>query len=173
MAAARESASVIGSGAGGRVVSVDLDAESPHALVFDPKRISHLWAKTLPTVTHRGNIAGIHDALTGLATELQRRLHLDGDLAGVPRLIVALDEADATVRQLTRYWKTFRQNDDPRTSPAVIALEEAIWAGREARVHVILDGRANGILAGTSAREQFATVILARFTAEPGAGSPP
>lgn len=70
------------------------------------------------------------------------------------------------MRQLTRYWKTFRQKDDPRTSPAITALEDAIWAGREARVHVILGGRANGILAGTSAREQFATVILARFSAD-------
>ncbi|MYY09992.1 hypothetical protein GT204_14000 [Streptomyces sp. SID4919] len=84
----------------------------------------------------------------------------------MPRLIVALDEADAAVRQLTRYWKTFRQHDDPRTSPAIIALEEAIWAGREARIHVILDGRANRILAGALAREQFATVILSRVTTD-------
>ncbi|WP_406404171.1 hypothetical protein [Streptomyces uncialis] len=189
-----EGTALIGISTTGQAIAVDLDAEAPHvlvctgagggsttmlrtltaqflhqgahALVLDPKRISHLWAKTLPTVTHRGNIAGIHDALTGLATELQRRLRLDGDLTGVPRLIVAMDEADATVRQLARYWKTFRRNDEPRTSPAVIALEEAIWAGREARIHVILDGRANRILAGTSAREQFATVILSRVTTD-------
>ncbi|MER7050054.1 hypothetical protein [Streptomyces jumonjinensis] len=177
----------------GRAIAVDLDAESPHvlvctgagggsttllrsltaqflhqgahALVLDPKRISHLWAKALPTVTHRGNVAGIHDALTGLADELKRRLDLDGDLADVPRLIVALDEADATVRQLARYWKTFRQKDDPQTSPAITALEDALWAGRAARVHVILDGHPAGAL-GAAAREQFATVILARVTAD-------
>ncbi|MFD4977626.1 hypothetical protein [Streptomyces sp. NPDC058424] len=33
-----------------------------------------LWAKDLPTVTHRGNVAGIHDALVGLASELKRRI---------------------------------------------------------------------------------------------------
>ncbi|MEW2516386.1 hypothetical protein [Streptomyces sp. NPDC046870] len=34
-------------------------------LVLDHTRIAHLWAKDLPTVTHRGNVAGIHDALVG------------------------------------------------------------------------------------------------------------
>ncbi|CAM5503039.1 MULTISPECIES: hypothetical protein [Streptomyces] len=77
--------------------------QGAHALVLDPKRISHLWAKALPTVTHRGNIAGIHDALIHLASEPKRRLDLDGDLDGVPRLIVAIDEADTTLRQLARY----------------------------------------------------------------------
>ncbi|MFJ4689376.1 hypothetical protein ACIQNG_38915 [Streptomyces sp. NPDC091377] len=82
----------------------------------------------------------------------------------MPRLIVAPDEADATVRELTRYWKTFRQNDDPATSPAITALQDALWAGRAARVHVIFDGRPASVL-GAEVREQFATVILARFTA--------
>ncbi|MFF7127192.1 hypothetical protein [Streptomyces sp. NPDC008240] len=43
--------------------------QSAHALVLDPTRISHLWAKDLSTVTHRGNVAGIHDALVGLASD--------------------------------------------------------------------------------------------------------
>ncbi|MER7050274.1 hypothetical protein ABT391_36195 [Streptomyces jumonjinensis] len=83
----------------------------------------------------------------------------------MPRLIVALDEANATVRRLARYWKTFRQKDDPTTSPAVTALQDALWAGRAARVHVIYDGRPAGVL-GAQVREQFATVILSRFTAD-------
>ncbi|MFE9016833.1 hypothetical protein [Streptomyces cyaneofuscatus] len=116
----------------GQAIAVDLNGESPHvlvctasgggsttmlrslpaqflhqgahALVLDTKRISHLWAKGLPTVTHRGNIAGIHDALLGLATELHRRLDLDldGDLDTAPRLIVAVDEANTTLYRLAR-----------------------------------------------------------------------
>ncbi|WP_331757134.1 hypothetical protein OG582_39955 (plasmid) [Streptomyces anulatus] len=110
-----EGTALIGISTTGKAIAVDLDSESPHvlvctasgggsttmlrsltaqflhqgahALVLDPKRISHLWAKGLPTVTHRGNIAGIHDALVHLATELERRLDLDGDLDTVPRLI--------------------------------------------------------------------------------------
>ncbi|MEV5124729.1 hypothetical protein AB0K49_18360 [Streptomyces decoyicus] len=140
--------------------------QGAHALVLDPKRISHLWAKALPTVTHRGNIAAIHDALVHLVAELERRLDLDGDLDDVPRLIVAIDEANTTLRQLARYWETFRQKDDPKTSPAITALEEALWVGRAARVHLIFDGRPHTTALGGAAHELFATVILARFSAD-------
>ncbi|MFE7431228.1 hypothetical protein [Streptomyces sp. NPDC057545] len=91
---------------------------------------------------HRGSIAGTHDALAGLASELGRRNELAADdLADVPRLIVAIDEANATLRRLARYWEAFRGRDDPRTFPAVTALEEALWSGRAARVHVISAAR--------------------------------
>ncbi|MFK8851709.1 hypothetical protein [Streptomyces sp. Ac-502] len=142
--------------------------QGAHALVLDPRRISHLWAKALPTVTHRGTIAGIHDALVHLAAELERRLDLDGDLDDVPRLIVAIDEANTTLRQLARYWESFWQKDDPKRPPDIAALVEALWAGRAARVHVIFDGRPHtAALAGMpAAHELFATVILARFTAD-------
>ncbi|MFI8358507.1 hypothetical protein [Streptomyces cyaneofuscatus] len=187
-----EGTALIGISTTGKAIAVDLDGESPHALVctasgsttmlrsltaqflrqgahalvLDPKRIFHLWAKGLPTVTHRGNIAGIHDALVHLATELERRLDLDGDLDTVPRLIVAVDEANATLPRLARYWETFRQKDDPKTSPAIAALEEALWVGRAAHVHVIFDGRPQPTVLRSAARELFATVILARFTAD-------
>ncbi|HEY9327000.1 MAG TPA: hypothetical protein VIS09_01970 [Streptomyces sp.] len=189
-----EGTALIGISTTGRAITVDLDGESPHllvctatgggsttmlrslsaqflhqaahALVLDPKQISHLCAKSLPTVTHRGNIAGIHDALVHLAAELDRRLRLDGDLDTVPRLIVAVDEANATLPRLARYWETFRQKDDPKTSPAIAALEEALWVGRAARIHVLFDGRPQSTLLRGAARELFATVILARFTAD-------
>ncbi|MGK5546683.1 hypothetical protein ACSNOH_18415 [Streptomyces sp. URMC 127] len=148
-----------------RTITAQFLHQGAHALVLDPKLVSHLWAKGLPTVTHRGNVAGIHDALVNLADELQRRIDLDGDLDDVPRLMVVLDQADTTLRQLTRYWETFRQKDDPKKSPAVVALEDVLYTGRQARIHVLYNGRAvNGGLA-PAAREQFATVILARFTA--------
>ncbi|MFH9829396.1 hypothetical protein [Streptomyces bobili] len=54
---------------------------------------------------------------------------------------------------------------DPKTSPAVAALEEVLHEGRQARIHVIYDGP--GIVGGRLApgtREQFATVILARVS---------
>lgn len=189
-----EGTALIGISTTGQAIAVDLNAESPHvlvctatgggsttmlrsltaqflhqgahALVLDPKRISHLWAKSLTTVTHRGNIAGIHDALVHLASELERRLDLDGDLDDVPRLIVSVDDANTTLRQLTRYWETFRHKDDPKTSPAIAALEEALWVGRAARIHVLFSGRPQGTVLKGAVRELFATVILARFTAD-------
>ncbi|WP_217243175.1 helicase HerA domain-containing protein [Streptomyces sp. AC555_RSS877] len=94
VAKAPESAPVIKIGTGSRVVSVDLDAESPHILVnastgggksvtlrciacpmlrhgslvfvLDTKRISHPWANGLPGVTYCRDIADIHDALIEL-----------------------------------------------------------------------------------------------------------
>ncbi|MGW8779797.1 hypothetical protein ACWGNM_17295 [Streptomyces sp. NPDC055796] len=189
-----EGTALIGISTTGRAIAVDLETESPHvlvctatgggsttvlrsltaqflhqgahALVLDPKRISHLSAKALPTVTHRGNIAGIYDALVALASELGRRLDTEGDLDNVPRLIVAIDEANTTLRQLARYWETFRQKDDPKTSPAITALEEALWSGCAARVHVIFDGRPSASVLGAGAYELFATVILSRSTAD-------
>lgn len=185
------SAALIGIGTDGRAIAVDIDAaphilvcsgagggsttilrtltaqflhQGAHALVLDTTRISHLWAKDLPTVTHRGNVAGIHDALVGLASEFQRRIDLDGDLDDVPRLMVVIDRADATLRQLTRYWETFRQEDDPKKSPAVAALEDVLHEGRAARIHVIYDGLAVAGGLDPGAREQFSTVIFARVS---------
>ncbi|MFK0017072.1 hypothetical protein [Streptomyces sp. NPDC091027] len=189
-----EGTALIGISTSGRAIAVDLDAESPHvlvctgsgggsttvlrsltaqflhqgahALVLDPKRISHLWAKALPTVTHRGNVAGIHDALVGLGEELARRLTLtDAELDTTPRLIVSVDSAHSALRQLTRYWETFRNKDDPHTSLAVTALEAALWSGRAARVHVLLDGTPATSALGAAPHELFGTVVLARVSA--------
>ncbi|WRZ96458.1 hypothetical protein OHB54_46790 (plasmid) [Streptomyces sp. NBC_01007] len=70
----------------------------------DCARISRLWAKDLPAVTHSGNVAGVHDALVGLACELKRGIDLDGVLW----LMAVTDRAEDTLRQLARYWGTFR-----------------------------------------------------------------
>ncbi|MER8225388.1 hypothetical protein ABTZ58_33515 [Streptomyces sp. NPDC094143] len=188
-----DSAALIGISTDGRAIAVDIDAaphilvcsgtgggsttilrtltaqflhQGAHALVLDHTRIAHLWAKDLPTVTHRGNVAGIHDALVGLGAELERRTGLDGDLDDVPRLMVVIDRADDTLRHLARYWETFRQEDDPKRSPAIAALEAVLYEGRAARIHVIYDGPTNvGGRLIPGAREQFATVILARVSA--------
>lgn len=187
-----EGTALIGISTDGRAIAIDLDAcphvlvctssgggsttvlrsltaqflhQGAHALVLDPKRISHLWARGLPTVTHRGNVAGIHDALVGLGEELSRRLTLtDTELDAAPRLIVSMDSAHSALRQLTRYWETFRSKDDPRMSPAVSALEAALYTGRAIRIHVILDGTPSSSVLGVAPHEMFGTVILARVT---------
>ncbi|MFD7020824.1 hypothetical protein [Streptomyces sp. NPDC059928] len=84
--------------------------------------------------------------------------------------MVVLDRADVTMRYLASYWEPFRQKDEPKKSPAITALKDVLYTGRQARIHVLCNGRASGL--APSARDQFATVVLARFAATPGSGSP-
>ncbi|MEV7296654.1 hypothetical protein AB0N79_34285 [Streptomyces microflavus] len=173
VAKAKESAPIIGFGAGGRIVSVDLDAESPHILVnastgggksvilrciacqmlhhgsrvfvLDTKRISHPWARGLPGVTYCADVADIHDQLIALGIEGRRRTRVADDL-GIgadpkdigPRLLILLEEVNATMKQLARYWEKTRESGDPKVSPAVDALNEILYMGRQLRMHVLL-----------------------------------
>ena len=198
---APESAPVIGIGTGSHVVSVDLDAESPHILVnastgggksvtlrcitcqmlhhgaqayvLDYKRISHPWARGIPAVTYCADIADIHDALIELGWEGRRRVRVadelgidaDPDAIG-PRLLILLEEVNATMKQLARYWERTRESGDPKVSPAIDALNEILYMGRQVRMHVLLVAQSATAraLGGPEVREQFATRILARYS---------
>ncbi|MEU2415079.1 pRL2-11 [Streptomyces sp. NPDC013099] len=201
VAKAKESAPIIGFGAGGRIVSVDLDAESPHVLVnastgggksvilrciacqmlrhgsrvfvLDTKRISHLWARGLPGVTYCADVADIHDQLIALGREGRRRTRVADDLgigadpkAIGPRLLILLEEVNATMKQLARYWEKIRESGDPKVSPAVDALNEILYMGRQLRMHVLLVAQSATAraLGGPEVREQFSTRILARYS---------
>ncbi|MFI2361096.1 helicase HerA domain-containing protein [Streptomyces anulatus] len=201
VAKANESAPIIGFGAGGRIVSVDLDAESPHILVnastgggksvtlrciacqmlhhgsrvfvLDTKRISHLWARGLPGVTYCADVADIHDQLIALGREGRRRTQVADDLgigadpkAIGPRLLILLEEVNATMKQLARYWEKTRESGDPKVSPAVDALNEILYMGRQLRMHVLLVAQSATAraLGGPEVREQFSTRILARYS---------
>ncbi|MFF9547989.1 pRL2-11 [Streptomyces albidoflavus] len=201
VAAAKESAPVIGIGSAGRIVTVDLDAESPHILVnastgggksvtlrciacqmlhhgslvfvLDAKRFSHPWARGLPGVTYCADIADIHDQLIALGMEGRRRtrtaeiLGIDADPKDIgPRLLILLEEVNATMKQLARYWEKTRESGDPKVSPAVDALNEILYMGRQLRMHVLLVAQSATAraLGGPEAREQFSTRILARYS---------
>ncbi|MEV1040464.1 pRL2-11 [Streptomyces sp. NPDC050204] len=196
-----ESAPLIGLTRGQKVVSVDLDAESPHVLVsagtgggksvilrtiasqlirngahayiLDFKRVSHLWARGVPNVNYCRDISDIHDALISLGAEGQRRIHAaeklgeDADPASVgPRIVILLEEINATMKQLTRYWEKIKEKGDPKISPAVDALAEILFMGRAVRMHVLLVAQSATAraLGGPEMRENFATRILARYT---------
>ncbi|MFD9053260.1 hypothetical protein [Streptomyces zaomyceticus] len=121
----------------------------------------------IDNVTYCRDIETIHDALVGLRAELQRRIaHSDqhGDCDDLPRLTVLLEVAHHTLRQLTRYGERVSQANDPKTSPAVDALNELLFAGREARMHVLFGGQLDTTPLGVFAREQFSTVVLGRVT---------
>ncbi|MFJ4865997.1 pRL2-11 [Streptomyces sp. NPDC088748] len=201
VAKAKESAPIIGFGAGGQIVSVDLDAESPHILVnastgggksvtlrciacqmlhhgslvfvLDTKRISHPWANGIDGVTYCRDIADIHDQLIALGQEGRRRtrvadeLGIDADPKAIgPRLLILLEEVNATMKQLARYWEKIRESGDPKTSPAVDALNEILYMGRQLRMHVLLVAQSATAraLGGPEVREQFSTRILARYS---------
>ncbi|GGX46229.1 pRL2-11 [Streptomyces noursei] len=196
-----ESAPLIGLERGQKIVSVDLDSESPHVLVsagtgggksvilrtiasqlihhgahgyiLDFKRVSHLWARGVKNVEYCRDIADIHDALIRLGAEGQRRIHLaeklgdDADPAEVgPRIVILLEEINATMKQLTRYWEKIKEKGDPKVSPAVDALAEILFMGRAVRLHVLLVAQSATAraLGGPEMRENFATRILARYT---------
>ncbi|MEU6504496.1 pRL2-11 [Streptomyces californicus] len=201
VAAAKESAPVIGIGSAGRIVTVDLDAESPHILVnastgggksvtlrciacqmlhhgslvyvLDTKRISHPWAPGLTGVTYCRDIADIHDQLIALGQEGRRRtrvadeLGIDADPKDIgPRLLILLEEVNATMKMLARYWEKTRESGDPKVSPAVDALNEILYMGRQLRMHVLLVAQSATAraLGGPEVREQFSTRILARYS---------
>ncbi|MFF8747142.1 pRL2-11 [Streptomyces californicus] len=201
VAAAKESAPVIGIGSAGRIVTVDLDAESPHILVnaftgggksvtlrciacqmlhhgslvyvLDTKRISHPWAPGLPGVTYCRDIADIHDQLIALGQEGRRRtrvaddLGIDADPKDIgPRLLILLEEVNATMKMLARYWEKTRESGDPKVSPAIDALNEILYMGRQLRMHVLLVAQSATAraLGGPEVREQFSTRILARYS---------
>lgn len=142
------SRALIGVGADGQPVAVDLDGAAhvlvsacggggsstilrtltaqflhhgAHALVLDMKRISQPWARGLPTVTYRADVADIHDSLVGLATELRRRIDVidrHSSDVGLLRLVVVFENGDATLRRLARHWETVRRPGDPQVSRA-------------------------------------------------------
>ncbi|WP_053640276.1 MULTISPECIES: hypothetical protein [unclassified Streptomyces] len=203
-----ESAPLIGFGAGGTKVSVDLDADSPHVLisdgtgggrstilraiccqfihngahayVLDFKRISHTWARGVPGVTYCRDIAEIHDALIRLAREGRDRIRLAEQLADDvlarepwrvgPRPVILLEEVNATMAQLKRYWARIRESGDPKESPAVDALAEILFMGRQVRLHVLLVAQSATARAigGPEIRENFSPASSCATRSTPG-----
>jgi hypothetical protein len=196
-----ESAPLIGLSHRGTVVSVDLDAESPHVLVsagtgggksvilrcifaqllhngaigvvLDRKRHSHKWVRGVPGVEYCRDIEDIHETLIALGAEGERRNRIvddweeEGDAPVGPRMAILLEEVNATIGKLKRYWTSIRDpKTDPKESPAIDALAEILFMGRAVKMHVLAVGQsmtANS-MGGPEMRENFATRILARYT---------
>ncbi|MPZ62907.1 MAG: hypothetical protein GEU93_16765 [Propionibacteriales bacterium] len=196
--AAADSAPVIGLGRQGKVVSIDLDTESPHVLlsmgtgagksmftrgqlaqqlhngarvvVLDVKRTSQRWCRDHPHVRYARDPEDIHDELLALQCECDRRNRLIDDVgpdADVgPRVIVVAEETNAMITRLIRYWASVRTKDDPKASPALDALADLMFMGREPMIHMIgiaQLGTARA-LGGNEARENFSTRVLGRYT---------
>lgn len=196
VAATTDTRPLLGLGAGGRPVYLDLELDSPHlaisagsgagksvlaatvliqalhrgavAVVIDVKRHSHRWCYGLPGVAYARDIRDCHDALVAVGEEARRRNVVSDDPAADvgPRMIVLVEELNATITQLGWWWETVRAKGDPKTSPAIAALREVLFMGRAVRVNLIavaqqLSARAIG---GGESRENLGTRALARAT---------
>jgi len=156
-----------------RCIACQMLHHGSRVFVLDTKRISHPWARGLPGVTYCADIADIHDQLIALGMEGRRRtrvadeLGIDADPKAIgPRLLILLEEVNATMKQLARYWEKIRESGDPKVSPAVDALNEILYMGRQLRMHVLLVAQSATAraLGGPEVREQFSTHILARYS---------
>lgn len=81
-------------------------------------------------------------------------------------MVILLEEVNATMTQLKRYWAKTRESGDPTESPAVDALAEILFMGRQIRLHVLLVAQSATARAigGPEMRECFSTRILVRYT---------
>jgi Helicase HerA, central domain len=159
-----------------RCIACQFIHHGAHAFVLDYKRISHPWARGVPGVTYCRDIAEIHDALIYLGHEGRRRIRLAEQLGDDvldnepervgPRLVILLEEVNATMKQLAHYWSKIREKGDPKTSPAIDALAEILFMGRQVRLHVLLVAQSATAraLGGPEMRENFSTRILVRYT---------
>lgn len=164
-------------GGGKSVIARGMTCQALHngaqAVILDRKRISHKWARGLPQVHYARDVADIHDALVWLGEELERRTLITDQWEGDereapvgPRLLVILEEVNATVSRLKKHWAKVKTKADDKDSPAIEALGDTLFMGRAIKIHVIAVGQsitANAI-GGPEMRECFGTRILARYT---------
>jgi hypothetical protein len=170
----------MGSGAGKsattRTMVAQVLAKGGIALILDIKRLSHAWARGLPNVRYCRDIGDIHDALLWVGVEIDRRnrvaddgADINGDTDGVyvgPRMIILAEELNATSQRLATYWRQVKAKDDPARSPAVDALADALFMGRQIQVNIfavaqMLTAQTAG---GPAARENMGIRVLGRFT---------
>lgn len=148
------------------------------AVLMDHKELSHVWADstdgTLPNIVYCRTDAEIHAMLLWLQGELRRRNSVarvaarrDGSIAanvGV-RLLIVCEELNVMAARLRAYWAGERERDEPARSPAVIALNEVLFAGRQARMHVLQASQraeANAVGGGAARENLVARVLIGR-----------
>lgn len=50
---------------------------------------------------------------------------------------VMAEEMNVTINRLNKYWRSIKEKGDPNTSPAVDALLDLLFMGRQIKVHVV------------------------------------
>jgi hypothetical protein len=140
--------------------------------VLDFKRGSHPWARDVEAVDYVRDIGDMHAALVAIGAEVERRtrlLDVEDDGQGEPfaRHVLVIEEANATMARLVRWWERNRERGAPKHSPAVEALGELLYMGRALRMNVLLVAQSatvRALGAGPELREQFVARVMARYT---------
>ena len=147
-------------------------------LILDYKVFSHPWALfKMPNVSYAGTTEQIHLTLLWLMDEAARRkarglefIQMDGSFSGDigPAIFVVAEELNATITQLKSYWKSI---DGHGESPAVEALREMLFTGRQLKIHFLLIAQKLTVAAlggkDSAARENCAGILMG------GSASPP
>ncbi len=162
-----------GTGAGksilAQLIAVQVLARGGRVILLDRKG-SHRWALGLDGVDYCTKPAQMHDGLVKTATIASDRNDLAfyeaDDWNPGARVLVIVEELNATLGQLANFWADVRAKDEPKRSPAISALAELLYMGRSAKVNVLaiaqsLTARAIG---GPEMRENLGVRCLARFS---------
>ena len=155
------------------------------ALILDAKRFSHPWAYKdmdaeyglLPNVGYCRTTSDLHDAMVWLGEELDRRndvaertITARGDVLGNvgPRIWIIAEEMNLAMAPLKAHWAAIRDPEyDPKRSPAFSGLGAVSYAGRAARMHLVVIGQmlTAAVLGGGDVRENIGARMLTRYTA--------
>jgi hypothetical protein len=149
-------------------------------IVLDIKRISHTWAYNLPNIDYKRSVEAIHDALVRLHRELERRTqiyesHVDinGEIPESvsvgPRIVVMIEEMNATSDALAKYWEEIREKEDPKKSPALTAFFALTFMARALDINLVSVAQSGTVRAfggSPEGRENFGIRCMARYSVQ-------
>lgn len=155
-----------------KALAAQMIARGASCTILDHKRISAPWARGLPGVEIVRDIGDIHAALVALGAECDRRIHLadaheDDPDFNLPRHLIVVEESNATVSRVRRWYDQTKQPGMPRRAPGIDALADILFMSRQVNMTVIMVAQSGTVasLGGDPAvREQFAARCLARYS---------
>jgi S-DNA-T family DNA segregation ATPase FtsK/SpoIIIE len=147
-------------------------------LILDYKVFSHPWALfAMPNVSYAGTTEKIHLTLLWLKDEAAVRkerglefIQMDGTMAGDvgPVIFVVAEELNATITELKAYWRAIGGSGE---SPAVEALREMLFTGRQLKIHFLLIAQKLTVAAlggkDSAARENCAGILMGGSASAP------
>jgi hypothetical protein len=172
---------LINAGTGGgkstlaRGIATQAAMQGANVVFLDAKRHSHRWAKNLPGGIHYAStFSDIGTALISIGAELHRRNEVIEQWPGPieeapvgPRIVIIYEEMNATLAKLRKMTKGRGQTQNTGYS-ADDALEDIVFMGRAAKIHVIgiAQFASANAMGGSDIRENFGYRILARYTTQ-------